>query len=394
MSLHHNSHHIRSFMQKKEMNELYVSYGILNFALGLISVFVPVYLYQLSYSVPAILFFFFLNSISFIFFSYWGARIVAHLGVKHTMLATIPVFIAFFLGLRFIQDFPILFFVLPILRSFKMILYNYSFHLNFIQHSDRKHRGREVSIVQTVEVIAGILSPFLGGIIIINSNFPVLFTIGSIIMLLAMIPLFLTKDTYEKMSFDKKNLVLGIFKKDNVNFIYSFSGYAIESWIGMILWPIFLVFMLFSIESIGALTSLTALVTFVTFYFVGRLADKKDKRELLRIGTVLYFFGWIGRIFVTNFTSVIFIDTYKNLTQHILAVPWSAYSYDLAAKRNYFKFIVQREIIFNISRTLALGGLIIIFLLLSSLYAFIISFALAAFFSLFYVALNKEEVTQ
>jgi MFS family permease len=392
MSLHHDNHHIRHFLKNKEMNELYISYGIMNFALGLISVFIPIYLYKLDYSIPEILFFFFLNSISFILFSYWGARIVARLGVKHTMLLTIPIFIIFFIGLRFIQNFPILFFILPVLRSFKMILYNYSFHLNFIQHSDQKHRGKEVSILQATEVAASILSPFFGGMIIAYSSFGTLFTVGSIILFLAMIPLFLTKDTYEKITFEKKNLILDIFKKENLNFVYSFSGYAIESWIGMIIWPIFLFVMLFNVESVGALTSITALATFMTFYFIGKATDKKDKRELLRIGTILYFFGWIGRIFVGGFTSMFFIDTYKNLTQRVLAVPWTAYSYDLAAKKNYFKFIVQREIIFNISRVLILPILIMLFYFLDNTYAFAISFATAAFFSLFYVALNNETI--
>jgi len=383
---------MRHFLKHKEMNELYVSYGILNFALGLISIFVPIYLYKLNYSVSAILFFFFLNSLSFVLFSYWGARIVARVGVKHAMLITIPIFILFFLGLQFIQAFPILFFILPILRAVKMSLYNYSFHLNFIQHSDCKSRGKEVTIIQGLEVAAAILSPFIGGLIISYTSFSVLFLIGSVILFLAMIPLFLTKDSYEKITFEKKSLILGIFKKDNLNFIYSFSGYAVESWIGMILWPIFLVVMLFSVESIGALTSLTAIMTFATFYFVSRATDKKDKRELLRLGTILYFFGWIGRIFVTGFASMFFIDTYKNLTQHILTIPWTAYSYDLAVKKNYFKFIVQREIIFNLSRTLVLFALMLLFFLTNITYAFIISFAIAAFFSLFYIALNKEEV--
>jgi MFS family permease len=381
---------MRHFMKHKEMNELYLSYGILNFAIGLISIFIPIYLYKLDYSIPAILFFFFLNSIGFVLFSYWGAQIVARLGVKHTMLLTIPIFIIFFIGLKFIPQFPFLFFILPLLRSFKMILYNYSFHLNFIQHSDRKHRGREVSIIQALEVTAGILSPLIGGAIIKYSSFSVLFFVGSVILFFSMIPLFRTQDTYEAITFEKKRLIRDVFKKENLNYMYSFSGYAIESWIGMILWPIFLFVMLFNVESIGALTSVTTLVTFVMFYFIGKATDKKDKRELLRLGVLLYFFGWIGRIFVTGFTSMFFIDTYKNLTQRVVAVPWTAYSYDLAAKGDYFKFIVQREIVFNISRSLMMPILMLIFFLAGNTYAFIISFTIAAFFSLFYVALNKE----
>ncbi len=389
MSVQHNGHAMHHFLRNKEMNELYVSYGLFNFALGLISVFLPIYLYKLGYSISDILFFFFLTSLGFVLFSYSGAKFVAHFGVKHTMLATAPIFIIFFIGLNYIKAFPVLFFILPILRAFKMMLYNYSFHLNFIQHSDKKQRGREFSMTQASATLAGILSPLAGGIIIKFSGFPTLFAVGSIFLFIAMIPLFMTQDSYEKISFDRKNILRDIFKKDNLNLLYSFSGYAVESWIGLILWPIFLLILSFSTESIGAITSITTLLTFMIFYFIGRATDLKSKQKLLKIGTFLYFFGWIGRIFVTGFTSVIFVDTYKNLTQNVLAIPWSARFYDIAAKGDYFRMIVHREIVFNLSRLVVLPIIMLLFFL-NLRYAFTLAFAIAAFSSLFYLALNKE----
>src|SRR5680860_321733 len=103
MSLHHNNHHIHQFLKNKEMNEMYLSYGIFNFALGLISVFIPIYLYKIGYSIPLILFFFFLNSLAFVAFSYLGVKIVSRLGVKHTMLLSGTVLI-FFLCLLYTSD--------------------------------------------------------------------------------------------------------------------------------------------------------------------------------------------------------------------------------------------------------------------------------------------------
>ncbi len=389
MSLHHSSHHFHHFLKNKEMNELYLSYGIFNFALGLISVFVPIYLYKIDYSIQEILLFFFINSLSFVAFSYPGAKVVSKLGVKHTMLMTAPLLILFFIGLSFIREIPVLFFLLPILRAMKMILFNYSFHLNFIQHADKKSRGREFSMAQASATIAGILSPFFGGVIINYFGFSPLFYIGSFFLFFAMIPLFMTKDTYEKVNFNQKKIISDIFRKENRPFLSSFSGYAIESWIGMIIWPIFLFVITISIESIGALTSITTLLTFLIFYFVGKATDANDKRKLIRIGTFLYFFGWVGRIFVSGTMSVLFIDTYKNLAHKVVDIPWSTHFYDIAAKKNYFKFIVEREIIFNLVRSFLFPILMLVFLI-DLRYAFAITFAIAAFSSLFYMSLNKQ----
>ncbi|HCU71150.1 MAG TPA: hypothetical protein DIC35_05380 [Candidatus Moranbacteria bacterium] len=388
MSIHHNSHHMHHFLQNKEMNEMYISHGIFNFALGLISVFIPIYFYKLGYSISMILFFFLLNSLAFVLFSYAGVRVVSKIGVKHSMLLASATSIIFFIGMRFIDFYPMLFFALPVLRAFNMILYNYSFHLNFFRHSDKKDRGKEVSMIQASATSASMLSPFLGGLILKFTSFPVLFIIGSLLILAAMIPLFLSKDSYETLSFDKKELFAGIFKRKNLSLVASFSGYAIESWIGFIVWPIFLYITLFNFESVGAVTSLAAFLTFVIFYFMGKATDKRDKRELLFVGTFLYFFGWLGRVFVTGFGSAFVIDSYKSITQQILFIPWSAYSYDLAAQRNYFKFIVRREVVFNLARIVAFPALIIIFYI--NFHPFVISFSIAALASLFYMTLGRK----
>jgi len=317
-----------------------------------------------------------------------GARIVARIGVKHSMLIAMPILILYFLGLRILPDWRFLFFILPIIRSFKMILYNYSFHLNFIEHSDKENRGKEISMTHASAVGASALSPFFGGLIISVFNFPVLFTIGSALLIFAVIPLFLTKENYEKLDFEKKRIFLDIFKKVNLPSTISFAGYAVESWVGFVIWPIFLFTILFSTESVGIIVSLTTVITLLVFYFIGKTTDKTDKRKLMRIGTLLYFFGWIGRAIVNNFISVFFVDTYKSITRHILYVPWSAYSYDLAAKANYFKFIVQREVTFNLIRVAVIPFLILVFAI--GYRPFGTSFIIAALFSLLIVALNKK----
>lgn len=389
MSFHqHHNATIHHFFKNKELNELYISYGIHNFALGLILVFVPIYLYDLGYSIPWILFYFFITSISFILLSFWGAKIVAKIGVKHTMLITAPILILYFIGLRYIEFFPWFFFLLPVLRAIKMILYNFSFHLNFISHSEKKERGRQVSTIQACALFASVLSPFFGGLIIKFFNFPTLFIVGSSLLVLGMLPLFFSKESYQKITFEKENLIRNIFKKTNLPLFWSFAGYSIEAWIGVIIWPIFLFILIPQTETVGLLVSLPIILTLSTFYFIGKMTDKKDKKALMKVGTVLHFFGWVARVFAQNFASVFFIDTYKNIAMRVLHVPWSACFYDIAAKGNYFKFIVQRELAFNIARVIAIPFLILIFYI--DFYPFVIAFVMASLFSLLYVTINKK----
>jgi len=391
MSIHlHHSLETHNFFQKKEMNEIYLSFGIQNFALGLISIFIPIFLYDLGYSIPWILFFYFLLPLNTVIFGYRGARWVAKLGIKRSMLASIFLLFIQLVGLRYLEAQPLLFFILPTVQAFKAMFYNYSFNLNFIQHSDSTHRGKEVSSLQASALIASLLSPFLGGLVIKFFGFYVLFIMAAVLLFVSIIPLALLKETYEKINFSQGSMFKDIFSRSNRPVALSFSGFAVEEWIGYVIWPIFLTVIYLSTESIGAISSLTALITFLIFYFMGKLSDRTDKRRLIKFGTFFYFTSWLGRIFASGFMSVLFVDTYKSITGYILRIPWTSYTYDLAARSNYFKFIVEREIIFDISRVIVAPFIILIFIV--DYHPFAISFAVAALFSLFYVSLNRADL--
>ena len=59
---------------------------------------------------------------------------------------------------------------------------------------------------------------------------------------------------------------------------------------------------------LGALNAIVAAATFVVFYLVGLLSDKQDKRRLIGLANIMYFFGWCGRLFADSFGSVVLID--------------------------------------------------------------------------------------
>ncbi len=375
------------------MNSLYISYAIYQFAMGLISIFVPVYLYQSGYCVVDILVYFFLVSVYFLAFAFWGVKIVEKIGVKHSMLLAVPLNIIYFLGLKFIIQFPVLFFILPFFKAVKMQIYNYGFHLNFVEHSDRKKEGREVALIQMGSLLASGLAPFFGGLIIKFSSYPILFIVGSILLFVSAFPLFLTKDKHEKVQFSRQDLFGDIFKKENRGVLLNFSGYAVESWIGFILWPLFLFIILKSSEAVGAVASLSMILTLVVFYFVGRKTDGSDKEKMLKVSSVFYSVGWISRLFAYNFTSVFLVDTYKNLSMRFIQIPWSANFYEQAKKRNHFYFIVEREFIFHFARIILMPLLIAIFYF--DWLPFRISFTLAAFASLFYAfSIKKNSPTE
>ncbi len=369
----------------------------MNFGEALINIFVPIYLYKLGYPVYTIIFFYFLVSLSFVIFSYLGAKIVSRIGIKHAILWSTPCTVLYYLGLKLLGEQPWLFFILPVLVSWGMILYNYGYHLNFIIHSEKKGRGMAISFIGILSAVVLVLAPLIGGLIAYRS-FTLLYLVGSFILILGTLPLFLTKDSYEKLSFTANGMFREIFSRKNRGMLISFSGYAIESIIGRVIWPIFLIIILITLQKTGLIVTLSMIFSVIVFYTIGKITDKYDRVKLLRVGTLFYTIGWIARIFANSPFKIFIVDSYKNIAEKILYVPWQAHSYDLFVKKDffqvfsiqkkYFRFIVAREVIFNLARIIVMPLLMLIFFIGPN--PFILSFIIASLFSIGYVFLNKK----
>lgn len=376
------------FFQNKEMNHFYLAIALMTFAEALIELFVPIYLYNQGYLVQEIIFFYFLMSLGFVAFAYPGAKVVSKIGTKKAILYSTLFLIAYYLGLRAIEEKGWLFFLLPVLLSGRMVLYNYGYHLNYLCHSERKRRGREISFIGALSMMMYILAPLAGGAVAFYLGFTALYLMGAVILVVGTIPLFLTEDGHQELKFGLKELIKGIFSKKERKNTISFSGYAIEAIIGRVIWPIFLIMVLITVEKTGLIVTLSLGLSLAAFYAVGRITDKHDKMKLLKWGTGLYILGWLGRIFANSSLKILVVDSYKNLSEKIVQIPWGAKSYELAMKKDCFRFIVGREVVFNLSRLVVLPLLMLVFYL--NFYPFLISFITAAVFSAGYMFLNKD----
>ncbi len=374
------------FFRNKEMNNFYLAVAIMTFAEDLISIFIPIYLFKLDYPIYSILIFYFLMALWFVIFSYPGAKTVARTGIKRSMVISVLILILCYTGLAALKRNPILFFVLPLLFSWRMIFYNYSYHLNYIIHSNRKKRGAEVSFLAAMTILVNVLAPLIGGIIALYAGFLALYATGALLLLIGTLPLSLHNERFEKLKFTQNDLWKEIMARKGT--LISFSGYAVESIIGRTIWPVFLISIVVTTARTGLIVTLSMLASLLIVYYSGKITDTYDRQRLLKFGTVLYFFAWIGRIFAGTFLKIFIVDSYKNIAEKIIHIPWTAKSYDLAMRRGYFRFIVGREIIYNISRVIIMPILILIFYV--DINPFSLSFAIAALCSLGYFFLEER----
>lgn len=351
----------------------------MNFGESLINIFVPIYLYTLGFSVHKILFFYLLASMYFLILAYPVAKIVAKIGEKHAILVSTPFISVYYLGLIILENYAALFYILPLLLALRSVFFNYGYHLNFISHADRKNIGEELAFIGILTVVATVLAPYFGGLLA-SVNFKIVLVSSSVLLFFAKLPLLFSKDKHDILNISMKKLFFRtISNKKN---LLSFSGSAIEASIGKIIWPIYVLLIVGTVSRAGFIISFSMFISVLVFFFIGHATDHKNKIMLLRLGTLLYFFAWIGRIFVNSRISLFFLETYKNITEKLIEIPWNAHCYYLAKKNSHFEFIVSREMAYNFAIVLVLPLLVLVFWL--NVYPFFFVFLIGAVSSLGY----------
>lgn len=379
--LHYLQQH-HHFFRHKEINGIYLSVFIKHLADGMISIFIPIYLYSLHYSLLQIILFCSLGN-TFSFLAAWPVvKIIGKLGAKHSILISTPLLILYYLGLHVLPNHHYLFFILPIIIGVRSDFYNYSFGWNFVTHADKKKMGSKISIREILVLLASVASPLIAGIIITQFGYKILFITGSILLILSVIPLFFYRDIYQKVDFNIKDINDKIFNKTQRGLNLSFVGYAIESHIGRIIWPLFLIIILGSANKVGYIVTLSTLLAIIIIAITGKLTDHLKSKRLLSFGSAFYFLGWFGSAFTDSSLAVLFADSYRRLTWNFLSIPWEANFYLTASIKKYLLAEMARDLVFNGSRIIFLPLLLLIFTV--NFYPFTISFLIASLFVLLY----------
>lgn len=367
---------------KREINELYLSSAIRKFGLGMITLFEPIYFYLYFNSIQKTLIYLIIQYTLYFFLAPLGGKIFSKIGLKHSILISMPILCLYYLGLYNISLGLVMVVAIGLLNILFKLFFWPAFQTDFAKFSKREIRGRQTSRLAFITTAVQVVGPLLGGLIIVQFGYPVLFIIIMILLIVSTFPLFMSPEIYETYSFTYKEAISRIFTKARLKRVLAFAAQGAESKVSIWIWPLFLYLLFADFTKIGYLTSAVLLITAVLTIFLGKQLDKGKKGLILKIGSILNSSGWLFKIFVSSIPQVFAADTYSRFAQRSLNIPFLTIFYDKAAKRGSYldEYIIFREMCHSL-------GAVIMFVLVYFIYGatgtLIWAFLIAAASSLF-----------
>lgn len=330
---------LRRFIQRRhywrevnfdELTELYTSMMFRSLAIGLVGIFIPLYLYQNGSPIWQILFFYMVMFTVQLLGSPITAFIIARIGPKHTILLSYLFQALSMLGLISLYDRELPIYLIATTLGITNVLFFTAFHVDFskIKHSD--HGGKEVGWMYIMQKLGLIIGPILGGVIAYMFGSQYIFMVALGILALGVLPLLLTAEpvkTKQKINFN--NLKIKDIKPD----LISYSAVVLENSVTLVVWPLFIGVIVFQDNQylqIGSVASISIVASIIMAHAIGNLIDKRKGRVLLRYGAILNAVLHLCRPLVGGYGSVLAVNIINEGVTIAYTLPFTKGVYDAA----------------------------------------------------------------
>ncbi|MBI4019881.1 MAG: MFS transporter [Candidatus Aenigmarchaeota archaeon] len=353
----------RLFNIKRELKEVYFNLTIDTFALSLVSVFIPIYVFNIALDLNLALLFIAVTWLAIGLFSPIAASIASIIGVKHTILLRLPVQVVFLALLLTIPETLGYFagyeqvFILAIafIGGVADSLYWTSLNGEFVKNMDKIHQTEEIGALFAAARVGSVVAPALGGIVLTFLGFNILFTIVIILILSSIIPLLRTGDY--KGGFRLKMDIIGL--KSNRRLAFALFLQGMTNAAEAVMWPLYIFFLFDEFVVVGLASTASGIGIAILTVAVGRFAARFDRRKMIRIGGVAYACLWLLRPFGGTLLEIVLLSFTGGLLLVLINIPLFSIFADFASE-NIMGRVVFRELWLNTGRVLLLLALLFV----------------------------------
>ncbi len=339
-----------------EIAELYATRMLRSMAVGMISVFVAIYLLRSGYSVAFILAYFCAYYLLRGVFVWPSAHVVARIGPKHSTLMSNLIYIPSLLALAVLPELGITALVIAgFFQAFSVSLYDISSNVNFSKVKVLDHEGKELGFLYTMTKVGTTLSPLLGGVAatLFGPQFTIM--LAASIFIVAAAPLFFSPEpvpTHQVLKL--KGLKLQHIGRNLV----SQAGAGVDFGASGPLWSLFIAIIVLSgsgqaiYAQVGALSSITLISAIIAARIFGLLIDKRRGGELLSLSVMLNSCLHLLRPFTTSVTGVASLNVANEVATTGYSMPFIKGMCDTADSIHGYRITYLSLM----SATLALGA--------------------------------------
>ncbi len=373
-----------------ERSRIYWTMSIKTLGISLVGVFVPIYLYNLGYSLRLILVYFLVRELAELSLVFVTSIFMARFGVKRVLTAGCFLAMTSLYMLYLLPNHSALFIPVAIMEGAAISFFFLPYHFLFSAAMTKSHGGRQLSRMDNLICIVEALGPLIGGLVATILSLQVALVAALVIVTLSILPLLSTADGTAHYQFSMRAAATSAPTGDLLSNI----GFGISEMAATIVWPLFIFLVVNTYISVGFIVTASLLFTLVLVATVGRLADKGRARQLMRAGSLTSAMVHFLRFLGSSFASVIFINFAADGAHALFRVPWNIKFYEHASESDRAAYIAAMEMAVCIGRAVFWAILLIFTFQFTQNRVMLMAFGLGAIGSLLVPLIVNQKSTK
>lgn len=322
---------------------------ITSFAKLLVEIFIPIILYNMSYTIKEIILFLILKYSFCLLFIPIGYLLGKKYSVSSLMILSSIIFSITYIYLSQLDKNLTSLIILSILYSSYLMFYWLGRHIYGLTIIEDKKTTENVSLYNIFTILGGLFSPFIGSYIIEKTSTITISLIVLVLMIISIIPL--TK--IKKIKLHSNTQIKHIIKSfPKTNYIFN----TLDQ-LRYILYTVLPLWIYINIKSkysyIGILNIITGLGSIIYIYLLSKKMDK-NKKDYLSLSLLLMGIVYFLKITITSKTAYLIITLFEGITKSSLDTITLRNTYVYQKNYDVTSYVIFIEIINNIARTLFL----------------------------------------
>lgn len=365
-----------------EFSQIFVSRTIRAFGASMVSLFIPIYLFQVSggdfsVALPLITAVFTVIYGIRVLFTFQIVRLISKLGGKHVMTISAIIDAFAYLLLSGVSDRPSLIVPWSICAGFGSAAFFAALHLELCR-STGKEKAHKVGAVAIARKMAISLGPLVGGLVAGYYGFEYAAYIAAVVVLSSVIPLHTNSEPLRKTKPAEWLKVAELAYSDKA--VRGNVGMGFNAIAAMLVWPLFIYIFLQSYQEVGIIISVSLLLALALMVAVGKNESKKSIEKEVKIGSSGSALTHLLRVFAMNPLLITVVNFLNDITFSVMVVPYIAQYYRNANRHGSAAYIAAMESAFALGALLMWVVILFVYMIIPDpRWAMFSGFALASF---------------
>lgn len=349
-----------------EVAELYASRMLRMAALYMAGAFMAIYLFQIGYSIAQIALFWAGFYLFKVVAALPSAAVVGKIGPKHAIMVSNLLYIPAMIGFVLLPAVgPWMLLPVLVLEGLSAGMYSIAYTIDFSKVKSMEHAGKEIAYMNMIEKLTVAISPVIGGALAFFFGPQVVIALAAVLFALAAVPLFKTGEpvkTGEKLQFKGfpwRLLMRHWLAQISVGFDVFASGTV---------WTLFVAVFIIGIATdnqvyavMGLLLSVVFIAALFASYVYGKIIDRRQGKQLMRLASVANFATHLVRPFIASPVGVAGLNATNEVVTAGYTMPYTRAVFDNAdlsgARTTYLGLV---ELLANVGAFLAASAVAVL----------------------------------